>query len=390
MVDIALSVIRMTGSAVVEVAMDVMATRLPRAGSDPPGLARRAIGFPAMNRHAAWPLPLHEARCRLARHLEGAGVELGPGHQPYPVPDGVTVRYVDRWTPEQNRELFPELVDIGADRFPRPDVVANFDVDRLGPLADQSQDFVICSHVLEHLAEPLGFVDEIHRVLRPGGVALILLPDRRATFDSRRASTPLAHLVAEHASGVTEVDDEHLLEFLANAGEGAAFLDIPGDPAARSAAFAWHRRRSIHVHCWTEEEFPEVVAHGIAELGHAWQLVDALALADEVPQGIEFGYVLRRSSLALARDQRAARFLRDWTTWYDDRRALHARLDSADQRTAELEAAVGEARAETAAARSQLEAMQGDVAVRGVRRIRRLVGATRRRLARRRQPAAPA
>jgi len=152
------------------------------------------------------------ARRSLARHLHGGGLELGPGHEPFPVPADVAVRYVDRWTPGDNQALFPEL---GAVTFPPPDVVADLDRDRLGAVTEGSVDFVIASHVLEHLADPLGMVDEIHRVLRIGGVALILLPDRHATFDAARPPTPLDHLVAEHAAGVTTVSDEHIIEFVA-------------------------------------------------------------------------------------------------------------------------------------------------------------------------------
>ena len=78
----------------------------------------------------------------LTRFLNGSGVELGPGHHPMPIPyPGVTVQFVDRWQPEENLALFTNL-EAGA-TFPKPDIVANLDVDRLSALADVSQDFVI-------------------------------------------------------------------------------------------------------------------------------------------------------------------------------------------------------------------------------------------------------
>ncbi len=40
---------------------------------------------------------------------------------------------------------------------------------------DASYDCVVCSHVLEHVDDAKA-LREIHRVLRPGGVALIMLP----------------------------------------------------------------------------------------------------------------------------------------------------------------------------------------------------------------------
>ena len=263
-----------------------------------------------------------EARRFLGRHLRGDGVEVGPRHLPCPLPPGARDRYVDRWHPDENSARFPEL---GATAFPAPDVAVNFDVERLAPLGDRSCDFVVCSHVIEHLAEPIGFLEDIHRVLRPGGAALLLVPDRHRTFDAAREATTLAHLAAEHAAGVTAVDDEHLVDFLTKAGEGASYLGVPEDAEARARWFAWHRERSIHVHCWSQDEFPEVIAYTIRALGLTWELVDALATDAEGPAGAEFGYVLRRSPLASPPARLADRFVAEWSTWADSGRPVFTR-----------------------------------------------------------------
>jgi ubiquinone/menaquinone biosynthesis C-methylase UbiE len=44
------------------------------------------------------------------------------------------------------------------------------------PLPDNSLDAVISIYLLEHLAEPHRFVEEIKRVLRPGGQVLLMAP----------------------------------------------------------------------------------------------------------------------------------------------------------------------------------------------------------------------
>ena len=228
-------------------------------------------------------------RAPLTRHLRGSGIELGPGHQPFDLPPDVSVRYADRWRPEQNRVLYPELGEDVA--FPDVDVVIDFDVDRLSAFPDASEDFVICSHVLEHLAEPLGFIGEMHRVLRPGAIAVVLLPDRTRTFDRHRAPTSVEHLAAEHDAGVTVVDDEHMVDFLTQSGPEAAFIQMP-EGGDRAEFFDWHRRRSIHVHCWADGEFDAVLDY-CRTLGQRWDIVDRLPLADD---GIEFGYVLRKAT----------------------------------------------------------------------------------------------
>jgi SAM-dependent methyltransferase len=242
------------------------------------------------------------ARRALARHLHGRGLELGPGHEPFPLPHGVTVRYVDRWAPTENQALFPEL---DHPTFPPPDIQADLDVDRLGGVDDATVDFVIASHVLEHLADPLGMIDEIHRVLRFGGVALLLLPDRLRTFDAGRLPTPLDHLVAEHEAGVTAVSDDHIREFVAATEAGRKPSAVEMD---------LHRRRSIHAHCWSEEEFVPVLRYGIDAHGHRWRFVDGLRTGAPGSVGIEFGFVLGRAE---ADGEGAERFLADWRAWFD-------------------------------------------------------------------------
>ena len=44
------------------------------------------------------------------------------------------------------------------------------------PLLEQTVDYVICTEVLEHLPNPQACVDEVHRLLREGGVAFVSVP----------------------------------------------------------------------------------------------------------------------------------------------------------------------------------------------------------------------
>ena len=74
--------------------------------------------------------------------------------------------------------------DIDAeDRRFSPDFVADL---RRAPLADDSVDWVFCSHVLEHIPELDHCVDEILRVLKPGGAAWLQVPFEPGLAHSRR------------------------------------------------------------------------------------------------------------------------------------------------------------------------------------------------------------
>jgi SAM-dependent methyltransferase len=242
----------------------------------------------------------------LTRFLNGSGVELGPGHHPMPIPyPGVSVRYVDRWQPEENLALFTNI-EAGA-TFPKPDIVANLDVDRLSALDDASQDFVIASHLLEHLADPLTQLSEIYRVLKPGAVVLVYLPDRRHTFDRKRAATPLAHLIADHRDRATVVSDEHIEDYLRK----TDVWDPNWTPDQEREQFELNRQRSIHVHCWSEDEFLPVLVHTIVEMGMQWELLDDVFVED-VPGGFEFGFVMRKSPVTTSPELLGERFRLSW------------------------------------------------------------------------------
>lgn len=269
----------------------------------------------------------------LSRHLAGDGLELGPGHEPFPIPfPGTSVRYVDRWEPDENRALFYELGDDV--QFPQPDIVANLDVDGLSMIEDASQDFVIASHILEHMADPIRLLDDIARVTRPGGVAIILLPDRRRTFDRSREPTSLAHLLADHAVAPVAVDDAHVREFLAHTEPPERYAQLRSDPAAMADAIRWHRERSIHVHCWHEDEFAEVLHHCILERGHRWELVDGVLAGEEGPDGHEFGFVLRHPTQPMDQALLAERFLAAFGAWRLERSELLDAAVAAQQQAA--------------------------------------------------------
>lgn len=57
---------------------------------------------------------------------------------------------------------------------PHLDLVA--DLNEPFPLPDASFDTVLCSDVLEHIAEPQAFLRETARVLKPGGTLLLMVP----------------------------------------------------------------------------------------------------------------------------------------------------------------------------------------------------------------------
>jgi SAM-dependent methyltransferase len=75
-------------------------------------------------------------------------------------------------------EALPTVTYLTADRYD-PHVNARLDITRL-PIADNSVDIVICSHVLEHIPDDRCAMSEIGRILTADGQALFMVPFTRS------------------------------------------------------------------------------------------------------------------------------------------------------------------------------------------------------------------
>ncbi|MFC6859109.1 class I SAM-dependent methyltransferase [Zunongwangia atlantica] len=61
------------------------------------------------------------------------------------------------------------------------------------PFKDNEYDFILCNHVLEHIPDDTKAMQEIFRVLKPGGTAVLQIPqelDRATTFEDDSITDP--------------------------------------------------------------------------------------------------------------------------------------------------------------------------------------------------------
>jgi SAM-dependent methyltransferase len=214
------------------------------------------------------------------RYLRGSGIEIGPLTFPLRVPPGVAVRYVDRLSREQLIDVNgPMLSAAGVDPAAIPETHVIDDGAVLSTLGDHSLDFVIANHVLEHIEDPIETLEHWLRVIRPGGILFLTLPDARHTFDAPRPRTTVDHLLRDHREGPAVSRTGHYKEW-------ARFNErLPDEQvSARAAEFAAEDARH-HFHVW--------------ELTGFLALLEAVALPCELvaAQAIEpeFSVILRRS-----------------------------------------------------------------------------------------------
>lgn len=122
------------------------------------------------------------------------GLEIGPLYAPIVSKAEGDILYVDFTTADVLRQNYtgttidPETivdVDIVWDERPLRDCLPP------GPPID----YVLAVHVIEHVPDFVGWLQDMHGVLRPDGMLGLIVPDRRHTFDIARQESSLGEVL---------------------------------------------------------------------------------------------------------------------------------------------------------------------------------------------------
>jgi len=73
-------------------------------------------------------------------------------------------------------------------------------------IADDVYDFVLGSHYLEHLINPLQSMASMARVLKPGGCMILILPRKEACFDEYRGQSPIEDILFRYLHQIDPTD----------------------------------------------------------------------------------------------------------------------------------------------------------------------------------------
>jgi len=153
---------------------------------------------------------LYQIRDDFARtFIRGSGYEIGAQNAPLHCDDRKArvsyIDYLDKIESARKYNLAPEsCVDV--------DILC--DANQLGCIKNESADFVIANHVLEHSPNPLGALLEWLRIVKKGGILFFSLPNYRANeFDFEKKPVGLEHLVSDfHNAGKKDISGIHIEE----------------------------------------------------------------------------------------------------------------------------------------------------------------------------------
>ena len=127
----------------------------------------------------------------------------------------------------------------------------------LSTVPDHSYDFLLSSHSLEHMANPIKALKRWNQVLKSRGTLCLILPDKRYTFDQHRPYTSFEHLLQDEQQDVDENDPTHFEEVI-------QLHDLSRDIHQDKAEFAERTRnntvfRCVHHHVYSLELMAQIL-----------------------------------------------------------------------------------------------------------------------------------
>ena len=210
------------------------------------------------------------------------GLEIGPLDKPIVRREhGQQIWYADHTDTASLKEDYAQHLQVySPEDFVEVDIVLSE-----GPLVELTKgvgpfDYVVASHVIEHVPDLVAWFDELSSVLVDGGRVCLAIPDRRYCFDARRASTELADVVAAHLEQRTRPSPRAFFDFAWNYipvdGPAAWRGDLPDD-VLEDVASVYRRVREyalesddyhdIHVWAFSPQNLETIVnALGAMEL----------------------------------------------------------------------------------------------------------------------------
>jgi SAM-dependent methyltransferase len=116
----------------------------------------------------------------------GSGLEIGPGHAPIaPRSAGFRIETLDHATADELRAKYADDKSVEGSRIEEVDHIW-----RGEPLDEvvhgRRYDFIIASHVIEHVPDFVSFLQQCGGLLKPGGLLSLIIPDKRYCFDHLR------------------------------------------------------------------------------------------------------------------------------------------------------------------------------------------------------------
>ena len=129
----------------------------------------------------------------------GFGLEIGPSHNPLlPKSEGFQVETLDHMTQEQLKQKYSNIKNVDVSKIEYVDYVS--DGSSMLNLINKKHcyNYIVASHVIEHITDPLRFFLDCEALLKEDGVLALAIPDKRFIFDVTRPLTTTGDILQAH------------------------------------------------------------------------------------------------------------------------------------------------------------------------------------------------
>lgn len=231
---------------------------------------------------------------------KGLGLEIGPSHNPIaPKKHGFNVHILDHLNADDLRKKYADHTQYGVriDNIEEVDFVWNGQP--LSALIGKKScyDWIIASHVIEHIPDIVTFFQQCEILLKPTGRLSLIVPDKRYCFDYFNPTSSTGELLDAFADKRTRPSAGKVFDHFANAtkhGGQIAWDTVPRGGfelihSFEQARSLWQQAQDgqdyIDTHCWrfTLESFHLV----LADL-NMLRLTDLTIVKEFVTTGCEF------------------------------------------------------------------------------------------------------
>jgi SAM-dependent methyltransferase len=159
------------------------------------------------------------------------GLEIGALNRPRVRKDQGPIHYLDHFSTDELRAryLANEHMRSQLDTIVEVDFVQRDGMSLAECIGDaEPMDYVIGSHLIEHVPNPIGWLHEVAALLRPGGILSLVVPDKRFSFDCNRAETQMRDWIDWYLRDLHVPSFTHLYDFFANVVTIDGTVDTPG------------------------------------------------------------------------------------------------------------------------------------------------------------------
>jgi hypothetical protein len=216
------------------------------------------------------------------------GLELGPLAKPVVPREAGNIRYLDHIDTEALRARYAGHDDVDIEAIVPVDYATGTGSVHDAVGSDAPFDYVVASHVIEHVPDIITWLFDLRSVIGDGGVLALAIPDHRRCFDALRSPTVTADLIHAHLTASTIPTPRQVFDHIASAVSWYGFI-------------AWEEEPPFHEMVPVHSE-PEAIARAaeISESGdyqdvHCWvftpasfvRLIAALQRLHLVPFSLE-------------------------------------------------------------------------------------------------------